>query len=830
MIELLQENQAIPISKTFLTPRGYGLLKSSFPADVIERVKDELTVSPSNLMLINALPPKFQCYLESNKKLYIPKVYGLKKFGIPDENKLSKGDDINLTFNGTLRDNQIEPVKKLLEACNDPKRMGGLLNLKCGFGKCLGFDTPIIMYDGSIKKVQNIVVDDFIMGDDSTPRKVLSLARGKEMMYQISSPYENDDYIVNESHILSLKCNSNYGNKFIKNNIYDISVRDYLKLPKSFFGNASKLVGYKVPVNFDSVILDFEPYLMGYLLSSNVMPDFCLKIRNKTILNYITTALQSYDLYLKHYSDDIFNILPSNTINNLIKLLRHYGVCNNIHIPQDYKCNSKENRQKLLAGIIDAKGFFDKRSNHYKISVNNSMLANDILFVARSLGYKSRVKMFESSDKTNKYNIIIVGSYLSEIPAISSQNICFKNTTRSNLHYRIKITKLKVDNYYGFEIDGNKRFVLQNFAVTHNTSIALYAITQLKKKTMILLHKNFLIEQWKERIQQFLPECRIGIIKAQIIDIEDKDIVLVSLQSLSMKDYEPSLFNSFGTIVVDEIHRSGSEVYSRAYFKYIPTYSIGLSATMTRKDGLTKVFKNSIGDIVYKNIKHSDTLHVLCKNFKDIDNDAEKYSKELRMFNGSLQVPSMITNISLYEPRTNFIIDTLKDVLIKEPNRCILILSDRRKHLEHLKRKIEFWDLGTAGYYIGGMKDFELKKTEDTCTIVLATYSLAAEGLDLPKLDTLFLATPKCDIQQSIGRILRKKPEDRQYVPLVVDFIDDFSIFPKQFKKRQTYYKKNKYTIIRDDEDVDSENEDENKKNIVDQFDKFVISNNNQID
>ena len=127
------------------------------------------------------------------------------------------------------------------------------------------------------------------------------------------------------------------------------------------------------------------------------------------------------------------------------------------------------------------------------------------------------------------------------------------------------------------------------------TVMALYLISKLNIKTLIIVHKEFLMNQWIERINQFLPNAKIGKIQGQIIDIDNKHIVIGMLQSLSMKDYPDNLFDSFGFTIIDETHHIGAEVFVRSLFKVTTRYMLGLSATMTRKDGLTKVFKLFIG-------------------------------------------------------------------------------------------------------------------------------------------------------------------------------------------------------------------------------------------
>jgi len=131
------------------------------------------------------------------------------------------------------------------------------------------------------------------------------------------------------------------------------------------------------------------------------------------------------------------------------------------------------------------------------------------------------------------------------------------------------------------------------------TILSLKIVSDLKVKTIIVVHKEFLMEQWVERIGEFLPTARVGRIQGTTVDVADKDIVLAMLQSLSMKDYEPSTFEGFGLTIIDETHHIAAEVFSQALFKVVTRHMLGLSATMERKDGLSKVFKLFLGDIVY---------------------------------------------------------------------------------------------------------------------------------------------------------------------------------------------------------------------------------------
>ncbi len=852
---------------TSLSYRGYGVRKSDLTDSELEKLKRQLTVQP----FCNgaaAQQNSFKVYTESSKKLYVPRSYGLAAFGRPEEDNLGDGADIDVTFAGELRKEQLEPVEAYLEAAKDPTCMGGIINLVCGQGKCLARDTLVLMADGTQCYVQDVQVGDHLMGDDSSPRKVVSTCQGREKMYRIVDVLADTAYTVNASHILSLI-------DVETGQIEDVSLKDYLSLSVE---RQQKLWGYRVPIDWDACTdapTPFQTYAHGFDFGSAL----------------------------------------------------GVGVERSAH-PLNAKMMvaSRAARLALVQGVFDACGVRNDTTNTITFPYDA-----DLEYVLRSLGVKLQTPWGAS--------LVMSASTLDKM-------------TRDgwipgaiDLAYRICVEELSEGDYYGFELDGpNRRFLLGDFTVTHNTVCALYIITMLRKKTLIVVHKDFLLNQWKERIDQFLPSARVGLIKGKTCDTEGKDIVIGSLQSLSMKDYDPEMFSDLGMIVVDEClpyhqlvatengpmyigdivklwqvgtpipaviaynelklsfvaanvthawertrtqplvrlrfkgapdlvcteghkiltsrgymcardievadtlavkwgdgdkfssvtevidkleepadkgmvydlevdrfhnfvctdahgsvgvvvhncHRTGAEVFSRVYRKINTRYSLGLSATVNRKDGLTKVFKWHIGDIVYKGAKRKDTVQVRVVDYKHA---SPEYSKEWLMFTGKPNTSRMINNICDFLPRTAFIVDMLKGVLAKEPERKVLILSDRRKHLETFHELLDAEGIEN-GFYYGGMKPADLKVSEGK-QVLLATFAFCAEGLDVARLDTLVLASPKSDVVQSVGRILREKEQNRLHVPLIIDIVDNFSMFPCQAKKRLKYYKGQKYALGR---------------------------------
>jgi len=331
--------------------------------------------------------------------------------------------------------------------------------------------------------------------------------------------------------------------------------------------------------------------------------------------------------------------------------------------------------------------------------------------------------------------------------------------------------------------------LLELYCAWGKTSASLNIITQLKKKTLVIVHKEFLMNQWIERIEQFLPGARVGKIQGPIIDIDDKDIVIGMLQSLSMKEYPASIFESFGFTIIDEVHHISSEVFSNALFKLVTKYMLGLSATMNRKDGTTPVFKMFLGDIIFKSSRDDDRAVTVRAIEYYVDDD--EFNEVKVDYRGKPAYSTMISKLCEYNRRSEFILKILTDMLNENPNQQVMILAHNKNLLKYLHDAVAHRNIATVGYYVGGMKESALKETE-TKKVVIATYAMAAEGLDIKTLTTLIMATPKTDIEQSVGRILREKHSS----PIVVDIVDSHDLFKNQWKKRKTFYKKENYKII----------------------------------
>ena len=335
------------------------------------------------------------------------------------------------------------------------------------------------------------------------------------------------------------------------------------------------------------------------------------------------------------------------------------------------------------------------------------------------------------------------------------------------------------------------------------TTLAIYLASLLKLRTLVIVHKTFLQDQWIERIKQF-SDASIGTIRQKKTDVKGKDIIIGMLQSISMINYDPSIFDGIGLVVVDECHHVASKVFSRALFKINPKHTIGLSATPKRTDGLTKVIHWFLGDTIVR-VERQGTNAVYVKAFM-YNSSHLSFSEKKKMFQGVLKPDTvkMTSNICELESRNKFLGSLINALRLKD--RKILVISKRINHLKIMKKMVDDFikldikegkccdDEYKTAFYVGGMPEYRLNDSAEA-DIIFATYDMASEGLDIDGLNTLVLATPKKDIVQTIGRIMRKPIEEGDVNPLIVDVCDELSCFGTWSKQRLNYYKENKYSV-----------------------------------
>ena len=434
---------------------------------------------------------------------------------------------------------------------------GILLYHGLGSGKCLKKDTPIIMYDGIVKHVQDVQVGDLLMGDDSKPRKVLSLARGKDKMYDVI-PVKGDKYTVNQEHILCLKAsgfpklahnthksNTNYNIQWIEQNkfqsktftynvsnqqvmnqsaedffreilrnsqtnesIMEISIQDYLKLSTK---KKNVLKGYKVPIEFAEQDVQIDPYMIGYWLGDGASSDTKISSQDSSVLKYFANKLSTYNLHLVYSGQYDYRITGNGKYDNNVfrNTLKELNMFDNKHIPMIYKCNSRENRLRLLAGLLDSDGHLS--NGGFEFTQKNETLMDDVIFLVRSLGFAC-YKQIKPTTWTYKgvkkhgsaFRIHINGAGIEQIPTlIPRKQATYRKQIKDSLVTGITVEYVNEDDYYGFVIDGNRRFLLGDFTVTHNTATSIGIAEGMKSaKRVVILTPASLRANYVEELKK----------------------------------------------------------------------------------------------------------------------------------------------------------------------------------------------------------------------------------------------------------------------------------------------------------------------------------------
>jgi superfamily II DNA or RNA helicase len=365
--------------------------------------------------------------------------------------------------------------------------------------------------------------------------------------------------------------------------------------------------------------------------------------------------------------------------------------------------------------------------------------------------------------------------------------------------------------------------ILEAGTGTGKSVMALNILSKLKGKTLIVVNKIPLMNQWVSECKTFLSNAKVDIIQGQkkIADTESCDIVIIMLQSMSRIDYPDSLFKHINVVIFDEVHNTSSLMFSQIFFKLTSKYTIGLSATPKRADGCEYVFKWHIGDIVYKSdIKRKGKPPII----RSLKINTKEY-KEISIVNNytglkQIQFTSMLTELIKMSKRNLLVVELLKNLTLE--NRKILVIGDRREHLETINNllnndnNITF----TYGLFLGQKSKKDEKRNEQSrnCTVILATSKAFGEGISERDLDTLILITPKKYVDESkeknkdakkdggklnqlVGRVFRKDHIERN--PIIIDFFDNFSVYKHQFTTRKVFYKQHFKNGIFEDQSID---------------------------
>lgn len=677
---------------------------------------------------------------------------------------------------------------------------------------CHAKDHPILMYDGTVRKVQDISVGDIIMGADSTPRHVLALARGREPMARIT-PIKGEPFVVNMNHILSLVSTNEGKGDFTcyqkGGEITNITVREYLTKSKSW-RHLRKL--YRVPVNFSiPKNLPIPPHILGLLLGDGIMTNAIgLTSAEEELGDEFSRYAESIGCSVRVTENDrnvptYYAVVAKGAKNPLFEILHQLGLrghcAHNKFIPKEYLTASRSHRLQLLAGLLDSDGFFD--GHCLEITTQSRELAGDIVFLARSLGFMANCHEKYCACQTGAggwyYRVHISGD-LSPIPCRRKRHVFHVRQQKKNvLRTGFSVEILSEDDFYGFELDGDHLYVDGNFVVHHNTGkslvlaqIAKDSVEKWNGRVLILAHVKELLEQNADKIRKLCPELKIGIYSAGLRSHDTTEQVIVAgIQSVYNKACE---LDAFDLVVVDEAHAISSEgdgMYRTflADMKVINPHVrvIGLTATPFRlKGGLICKPENILNEICYeaglKEMIQQGYLSPLISRA----GRAEANLANLHIRGGEFisdEVAAAMDNDALVTSACREIVELTRD------RKSVLIFTASVDHCKHVAEKIQAFSGKECAIVTGDTSPAEraeiiarfkgefipadLFGTPKPPLKFLANVNVLTTGFDAPNTDCVVMLRPTNSpglLIQCAGRGTRLSPETGKSSCLFLDY------------------------------------------------------------
>lgn len=519
-----------------------------------------------------------------------------------------------------LRPYQTDLQRGIFDAWGEPDVTNVLAVSATGSGKCLGRDTPVLMFDGTTRMVQDVKPGDVLMGPDSKARFVKSTTRGIENLWRVI-PKKGEPFVVNESHILSLKmtrsCNSVTtpdGIRVVAGDIVNLTVSDYLTGSKTFKHCAKT---WRTAINFPEQSSSFPmpPYILGVWLGDGTAR-----------APHITTGDVEIFHEFSTYADSIgsrLNIVSNSPGSFLMQLgssaktgrhgregspmgnaLRELQVLGNKHIPHIYKVASRKDRLEMLAGILDSDGYFVGKG--YSLTFKSARLMDDTIFLARSLGFSCTkhptMKRCCNNGVVGLYWRCDINGPVDEIPCRVERNKSGPRRQKKDvLMTGFSLEPMGPGDYFGFEILGPDRlFVLGDFTVTHNTVVMSAVISLIQGGVCAIAHRGELVVQIslalaregiRHRIIGSTPTARACSAEHMVQLGQDyvsptSRVAVASVDTLIRMDPNDPWFRSVALWVLDEAHHLvRKNKWHRAVLMFTHARGLGFTATPCRADG-----------------------------------------------------------------------------------------------------------------------------------------------------------------------------------------------------------------------------------------------------
>lgn len=377
---------------------------------------------------------------------------------------------------------------------------GVMAMLPTGMGKCLGRGTPVLMYDGTVRAVETIVAGERLMGPDGLPRLVLSTVVGNEQLYRVT-PVKGDSYVVNASHILSLKRTAVYSGDPRKGEVVNVTVGEWLAASNNW-RHIHK--GWRTGVEFEpnNGLRLVPPYILGAWLGDGTESRITAisSVDNEVISAWADWG-QSLGCGLRieeRGTCPTYHLRTDNNKNPALNRLQAIGVHGNRHIPLEYKTASRAERLELLAGILDTDGY--AHHGGFDFVSKSKVLADDVAYLARSLGFAAYVqaarKRCTNTDAWGDYWRLFVSGDVAQIPCrVARRKQALRSQKKDVLVTGLTVEPIGPGDYFGFEIDGDRLFMLGDFTVTHNTVVIGEICNEHNGYGLALAHRSVLVAQ-----------------------------------------------------------------------------------------------------------------------------------------------------------------------------------------------------------------------------------------------------------------------------------------------------------------------------------------------
>lgn len=684
----------------------------------------------------------------------------------------------------TLRNYQKQASDAAVRLFTGKADKNGLIILPTG---CHAKGSSVLTSDGVCIKVEDVKVGDFLLGNDGTPRKVLELHNGVDDMYKVT-PIKGEPFVVNGGHILHLyKTNEGKGYNSCQPRYDEISVKEYVAKSANY-KHLHKL--HRVSqIDFGNDKYLFDPYFVGlYLGDGCCINGLNITTQREEVVEYLREFARTYGLGFRaaekrngeNKAKSYFfpyAFANNNTPNPLQVTIRGLGlegkVAGDKFIPHQYKVASVEDRFRLLAGLLDTDAFYDKEKNTFEYCSKSKRLADDVVFVCRSLGFFAQIGKTKVVKGESYYRIQISGD-LNLIPTkVAIRRGRARKQKKSVLVTGFSVEYLGRGEYFGFTLDGNHLYCDNQFFIHHNSGKSLVIAdiaSRLEGPLLVFQPSKEILQQNFAKLQSYgIFDC--GCYSASV---GCKDINRITFATIGSVMNHMSDFDCFKNIIIDECHYVNSK--AGQYKQFIEAKNrqvLGLTATPYRLDrtegGSILKFLTRVRPRIFSKVIYCCQIgELLSKGYLADLHYYDLTALDLRRVRSNSTGADYDERSLLAEYERCGFYDKLSNTVVKVlqpksgiPRKGVLVFTAFTKEARQLVDKLQSIGVNSAivtgetpkkerETILEGFKKREIK--------VVANVGVLTTGFDYPALDTVVLARPTKSLglyYQMVGRAIR---------------------------------------------------------------------------